>query len=102
MPLLEIAADKVTDKQEITTQIAKDQYQYATLPSNYSKGVISFAFELDEKDLEDVMKNKRVYVLLQTGGPVMPPINVGVNPETFDDACEFTREHMTPVQGEES
>lgn len=98
MPLLKSAIDKVTEKQEINKRMGEGQDQYATLSSNYSKGVITFAFELDEKDLEDVMKNKRIYVLLQTGGPVMPPINVGVDPEAFDDAAEFTRENMEKVE----
>jgi hypothetical protein len=100
MPLLKIAQDKVTDNQPINTKVAEKQEEYATLPANYAKGVMAFAFELSEEDLKNIQKNKRVYVLLQTGGPAMPPINVGVDPTSFDDAVEYTRLQMTKVEGE--
>lgn len=102
MPLLKIAEDKVTETQPINVEFAKNQPQFATLPANYAKGIVSFAFELNKEDIKKIQQHQRIYVLLQTGGYELQPINVGVDPEEFDDACEYARECMTPAEGNEN
>ena len=91
---LKIAADKVTDTQAINIEVAKDQEQYETLPANYESGVMAFAFEVTEEDLEKIKKNKRIYVSLLTFGKQMNPINVAVDPEDFDESCKYNRDNL--------
>ena len=95
---LKIAIDKVTDTQEINIQVAKDQDQYNTLPANYASGLMAFAFELSEEDIEKILKNKRIYVSLLTFGKRMNPINIAVDPEDFDESCKYNREEVLKEQ----
>jgi len=91
---LKIAADKVTDTQEINIEVAKDQEEYNTIPANYAGGVMAFAFELTEEDIEKIKKNKRIYVSLLTFGTAMNPINVAVDPIEFDENCKYNRNEI--------
>ena len=99
---LKIASDKVTDTQEITVVVAEDQDQYLTLPANYKDGLMAFAFELTEADIEKIQKNKRIYISLMTFGGKMNPINVAVDPKDFDESCKYNRELMIKNQSEET
>lgn len=91
---LKIASDKVTDTQGINMEVAKDQEEYNTIPANYADGVMAFAFELTEEDIDKIKKNKRIYISLLTFGRAMNPINVAVDPVDFDENCKYNREEL--------
>ena len=95
---LTIAKDKVTDNLEVNLKIAENQEEFQTLSCNYDKGVVAFAFELDEEDLANLQKEKRIYILLLTGGNPMQPINIAVDQKDFEEMVDYSREQMTPAE----
>ena len=95
--ILKICEDKVTDNLEVNVKIAENQPQYQTLPANYKKGVLAFAFELGEEDIKKVIEEKRIYILLETFGGAMQPINVAVDQRDFEEMVKYSREQMQEV-----
>jgi hypothetical protein len=89
-----ILEDGITPGLPITHRIAENQEEYQTLPAHAGDGMVAFAFELDEEDLEQIKKNGKVYVALMTGGDPMQPIRVEVNPEVFEEEVNFDKALM--------
>ena len=52
---LKICEEKVTDNLEVNLKIAEEQEEYQTLPCNYDKGVVAFAFDLDEEHIKNIL-----------------------------------------------
>ena len=57
-------------------KIAEDQPQYATLPALFNKqeGSMTFCFELDDAELEQVKKTGKIWIKQLTFGKAMQPI----------------------------
>ena len=57
-------------------KIAENQPEYETLPAFYNKeeGSMTFCFELDEQELEQVKKTGKIWIKQLTFGKPMQPI----------------------------
>lgn len=84
---MEIVKDKITDNLEINVEIAKD-------PANIKGGVVAYAFEISEEDLENIKKNRRIYLCCITFGRPMQPMNISVDPQEFEEIIEANREQF--------
>ena len=89
---MEIVKDKITDNLEVNVEIAKGQKEYRTLPANVKRGVIAYAFELSDEDIEKIKKNKRIYLCCITFGRPMQPMNISLDSEEFDEIIISNRE----------
>ena len=66
---------KAVEFPEVNLRIAEDQPQYETLPvlHNRTEGTITYCFELDHDELEQVGKTGRIYLKQKTfNGPMQP------------------------------
>lgn len=60
---------------EVNVRIAEDQPQYETLPAfhNPEEGTVTFCFELDHDELEQIGKTGKIYLKqLIFDGPMQP------------------------------
>lgn len=57
-------------------KIAENQPEYETLPALFNKqeGSMTFCFELDEQELEQVKKTGKIWIKQLTFGKAMQPI----------------------------
>lgn len=88
---MEIVKEKITDNLEVNVEIAKGQKEYRTLPANVQRGVIAYAFDLSDEDIEAIKKNKRIYLCCITFGKPMQPMNISLDPTEFDEIIEANR-----------
>lgn len=61
---------------EVNVRIAEHQPEYETLPAHYDQkeGSMTFCFELDPDELEQVGKTGKIYIKQLTFGQPMQPI----------------------------
>lgn len=61
---------------EVNVRIAEDQPEYATLPAFYNRDEksMTFCFELDNEELEQVGKTGKIYIKQLTFNQPMQPI----------------------------
>lgn len=64
------------DFKEVTVRIAEKQPEYQTLPAHYNEneGSLTFCFELNEKEIEQVQKTGKIWIKQITFGGDMNPI----------------------------
>ena len=67
---------KAIEFPEHNVKIAEHQPEYETLPAFYNKeeGSMTFCFELDEAELEQVKTTGKIYIKQLTFGKAMQPI----------------------------
>jgi len=67
---------KSVEFKEVNVRIAEDQPEYETLPAFHNKdeGSITFCFELDPDELEQVGKTGRIFIKQLTFNNPMQPI----------------------------
>lgn len=67
---------KSIEFEEANIRIAEDQPEYETLPAHYNQteGSMTFCFELDPDELEQVGKTGRIYIKQLTFGNALQPI----------------------------
>lgn len=67
---------KAVEFPEVNIRIAEHQPQYETLPAFYNNqdGTVTFCFELDNEELEQIGKTGKIYLKQLTMGKPMQPI----------------------------
>lgn len=67
---------KSVEFEQVNVRIAENQEEYETLPAFYNEndGTITYCFELDNKELEQIGKTGKIYIQQLTGGRAMQPI----------------------------
>lgn len=76
---------KITDNLETNVVIAEHQDEYNSLPAHVTyTGVVAFAYELSDEEIEQIKKTKRVYVSMLTFGNPLQPHYLTTNPELLD------------------
>ena len=64
-----------------SVNIAENQEEYQTLPAIIENGVVTTCWELDEEDLQNINKSKRLYLQVITYGKLLQPLNLTtINP----------------------
>jgi hypothetical protein len=61
---------------EVTHRIAEDQPEYITLPAHYNprEGSLTFCFDLNKEELDEIAKTGKIWFKQITGGNAMQPI----------------------------
>lgn len=86
---------ELTENIKVNALIAEDQDEYYNVHANKSYGITSFAFDLDDEDIEMLKEGRKIYISLLTGKGGMQPINVQLCEEHFKEAYEYNVEFMT-------
>lgn len=87
-PVSPVFPDETLWSEEIN--VAENQQEYNTLPViNCGGGMILSRWELDDKDLVEINKNRSVYVFMHTfGKPVTPILLQTEMPEVADNEAD--------------
>lgn len=72
--------------QQYETKVAKNQPQYNTLPSLYiNKGnALLTRWELTDAEIDEIIKTKSVYLLMETFGNPVTPVNISTVIDEYD------------------
>lgn len=82
--MLKLSQKNITEDMEVNTKIAGSQDEFVTIPSYKTKsGICAFAFELDAKDVQQIIEEKKIYLLRITRGKDFQPMNISLNQEEF-------------------
>lgn len=67
---------KAVEFPQVNVRLAEDQPEYETLPvyHNYKEGTITYCFELDNDELEQVGKTGKIWLKQKTFNTPMQPI----------------------------
>jgi len=71
---------KAIEFPEVNLRIAEDQDEYMTLPAymNPHEGSITSCFELDDDEIEEIVKSKKLFIKVLNFGQPMQPISLSV------------------------
>lgn len=89
---MKITTDKITDNLLVNVEIAKDSQIYNAIPSNVCNGIVAYSFELSDRDIELINKNRKIYLLSVTFGQPMQPMNISLDPTEFEEIVDYSRE----------
>jgi hypothetical protein len=66
--------------EEVNVRIAEDQEEYETLPVYFNKeeGSMSFCFQLNKEEIDEVIKTGHVFFKQLTFGKPLQPVNMSV------------------------
>lgn len=69
--------------EEVNIRIAEDQPEYETLPAyaNTQEGSVTFCFELNKEELDEIAKTGRIYFKQLTFNKPMQPIAMSTQKE---------------------
>jgi len=77
---------KITENIETNVVFAENQEEYNALPAYAtSTGIVAFAFELNDEEIADIVKTKRIYCNLLTFNKPLQPICISTSAEQFEN-----------------
>ncbi len=86
----------ITPNIPVNAKIAESQDEYQTLHAHYVQGphgVICFAVELDDKEIEQLKQDKRLYINVLTFNNPMQPLLITADPRVVEEIVEhYTKE----------
>ena len=78
----------------ITAKYAENQDEFITVPCNFKEGIAAMEFELDDEDIENIIKHKKIFLFRVLGSAKMQPFYISVNKEDFVEALDYNREEL--------
>ena len=89
---------KINDKEvaglPITKNYAKTQEEYITVPCNFKDGIAAMEFELNDVDIADIVRDRKIFLFRVLGSAKMQPFYISVDKEEFRDALYYNRNEM--------
>lgn len=79
----------------ITNVIAENQEQYITVPCNFEDGIAAMEFELSDKDIDNIVKYRKIFLFRVLGNAKMQPFYIAADKEEFLEALEYNRDLVT-------
>lgn len=80
----------ITDDLKANVEIAKEQEEYLTLPAHvFEDGQVCVCIQLDEKEIEEVKKEGRVYVSMLTFNKPLQPFFITTRQEVFKEHIDY-------------
>lgn len=85
--------EQITDDLKANVKYAEHQDEYLTLPAHvFPNGVVVCSLELTDEDIEEIVKNKKVYLSMLTFNKPLQPFFVTGQQETFKEHIKIYTE----------
>lgn len=93
---MEFDKKKVSENMDVNHVFGEGQDEYLDLPGhyNFNTGQFSFAMTLDEEQIEEIVKNKRIYVTTLTFHKEFMPMRIDTNEEHFEEAVKANNDWL--------